>query len=424
MRLTGLERKYSGFPDTIRYCSPAHGGWGVVRMGMIVPESYQLFVCPFACGRHGAIGAIHQGYKHRLSYLYIDESDIVSGGYEELICEAVGELFLNLGYRPRVLMIFVSCLDDLLGTDHDAFLSELHAQFKDVLFTICHMNPITLGSRVPPPVNIQKKMFGLLENATGEAKLKNTAAFCGNNVPFDSDGELFEVLKTAGYSEVLHISECKTFSEFQHMARVSLYIVPSPVGLEAAKDLQKNLGTDYVFMPVSYDLKEIEDNYKNILDGIAFDFSEQIALTKKSLMLTKEMLGGMPVVIDASATIRPFSLACLLLQNGFKVTEIYAQECIAIEKASLDWIASNAPGVRVVLPEHHRAPTIRRQDQEILSIGFEAAYLTGARHVAYFVNDETLYGYHGIRKLMDMMVKASKEDTDLLKMINDYGLVV
>ena len=57
-------------------------------MGMLVPESYQLFVCPFACGRHGAIGAIKQGLKDRLSYLYIDETDIVSGSYEELIVEA------------------------------------------------------------------------------------------------------------------------------------------------------------------------------------------------------------------------------------------------------------------------------------------------------------------------------------------------
>ena len=65
------------FNSTVHYCSPAHGGWGVVRVAMLVPESYQLFVCPSACGRHGALGAIEHGNKERLSYLYIDEADIV-----------------------------------------------------------------------------------------------------------------------------------------------------------------------------------------------------------------------------------------------------------------------------------------------------------------------------------------------------------
>ncbi len=82
--------------STLHYTSPAHGGWGVVRLAMLVPESYQLFVCPFACGRHGALGAIGHGLKDRLSYLYIDESDIVTGGYEDLIPEAVAELLETL----------------------------------------------------------------------------------------------------------------------------------------------------------------------------------------------------------------------------------------------------------------------------------------------------------------------------------------
>ena len=63
--------------SSLHYCSPAHGGWGIVRVGMLIPESYQLFVCPSACGRHGALGAVKQGNKKRLSYLYIDEADII-----------------------------------------------------------------------------------------------------------------------------------------------------------------------------------------------------------------------------------------------------------------------------------------------------------------------------------------------------------
>ena len=54
------------FENTLHYSSHGHGDWGVVRIGMLLPESVQLFVCPSACGRHGAIGAMHQGLKDRL----------------------------------------------------------------------------------------------------------------------------------------------------------------------------------------------------------------------------------------------------------------------------------------------------------------------------------------------------------------------
>ena len=88
------------FGETLRYVSPGHGGWGLVRIGALIPESYLLFVSPFACGRHGALGGVLNGIKDKASFLYIDEADIVSGGYEDLIPEAVEELLDFLEKRP------------------------------------------------------------------------------------------------------------------------------------------------------------------------------------------------------------------------------------------------------------------------------------------------------------------------------------
>ncbi len=412
------------FTDTVRYCSPSHGGWGVVRMGMLVPESYQLFVCPFACGRHGAIGAIVQGLKHRLSYLYIDEADIVSGGYEQLICEAVEELLNELETRPKVLMIFVSCIDDLLGTDHDAILQTLRRSHKEIRFTVCHMNPISLDGNVPPPVNIQRKMYGLLERS--QEPVLEQAAFIGNNVAIDLNSEVFEVLSASGYTEVKHISKCATFAEFQKLARGSLNMVPTPVGLAAAKDVMEKLGIEYVYMPVSYEFEEIDRYYEKILSKAKskMDFSKYRNKAMSAISSAKIEIGEMPVVIDGSATVRPFTLAKLLVSFGFHVGEIYAQQCIEIEKKSYLWLSENAPGIKILQPEHPRAPVVRKQERECLAIGFEGAYLSGARHVVNLANDETLYGYHGIEKLMDMMVCATRSKTDLLSLINQYGLVI
>ena len=150
------------FEDTLHYSSPGHGDWGVVRIGMLAPESVQLFVCPSACGRHGAIGAMRQGLKDRLHYLYVSQSDIVNG-YDDLIPEAAAEVIAVSEKRPKVFFIFVSCLDDLIGTDHTALLERLREEHPDIKFRVCHMNPISLGSQTPPPVSIQNNLYSLLE---------------------------------------------------------------------------------------------------------------------------------------------------------------------------------------------------------------------------------------------------------------------
>ena len=88
-------------------------------MAMQVPESYQLFVGPAACMRHIMLSSMELGIDDRISWMMIREEDIVSGSYEQLILQNVDELLGNMNPRPRVFMIFVTCIDTLLGTDHE-----------------------------------------------------------------------------------------------------------------------------------------------------------------------------------------------------------------------------------------------------------------------------------------------------------------
>ncbi len=413
------------FSDTIRYCSPSHGGWGIVRTAMLVPESCQLFVCPFACGRHGAIGALVQGFKDRLSYLYIDEGDIVSGGYEELIPEAVDELLSRLDPVPRALFVVVSCLDDLLCTDHEAFLRVLRKRHPGVRFSVAHMNPISLDGSVPPAVNIQRKMYGLLERSE-MAPIPGSAVFYGNNVALDPEGELFQVLRAAGFDRFGHVSECRDFSAFQGFSRALLNIVPTPIGRLAAEDSRERLGVDFHFMPISYNFDEIEGYYRSLLSrfGKTMDFEPHRTEAERSLLMARDELDGMPVVVDSSATMRPFCLARLLIQSGFNVRTVYAQKCIPLDSPHMEWIMENTPGTEIVQPEHFSAPSRRRGNRPCLAVGFEGAYLSGATYVINLVNDETLYGYHGIAKLAGMISSALKKPADLKALLDDYGIVV
>ncbi|MBE7720531.1 MAG: oxidoreductase [Lacrimispora celerecrescens] len=414
--------------STLHYTSPAHGGWGVVRLGMLVPESYQLFVCPFACGRHGALGAIGHGLKDRLSYLYIDESDIVSGGYEDLIPEAVAELLDTLEKRPKVLMIFVSCLDDLLGTDHESILEVLREQHEDVRFTFCHMNPITLDTDNPPPVNIRRKMYGLLEPR--ESK-KSHVNLIGNPVQIRPESELFGFLQALGVEQVNHIAQFETFEAYQHMAAAKWNLVVAPPAVKAAMDMKARLNIDFELVYTNYREEDILNTYKRLMEKLAdkeevkFDLEQYQRKARQAVREAREAVGDRPVFIDYTAVVFPFAAARALCEAGFYVAGIFAQTAQGAEKEHADWIHEHMPEIQVLNPIAHDIPTkIGTFPKDSLAIGFEAAYITRARHVYGLVNNEGNFGFDGLVRLMEGIVHGVQREEDLETLIKNYGLVI
>lgn len=417
-------KRNNPFTSTVHYCSPAHGGWGVVRVGMLVPESYQLFVCPSACGRHGALGAIEHGNKERLSYLYIDQADIVSGSYEDLIMEGVEALLEALEEQPKVIFIFVSCLDDLLGTDHVAILEVLNNKYP-IKFQVGHMNPITNGSKTPPPVTLQRKMYELVE---GNGEKENTLNLLGNFVALEENNELFDVLKQLGIKEVKHISEQKTFKEFEQMGESKYNLVLRPEAKVAAEDMKRHHQVDYRFLPVSYEMETVGAQYKEIIDFIdkdaAIDLTAIQEEAQAQIKKAREIIGDFPIIIGHSAVCRPYNLAKALISYGFNVQKVYAEEVVAFEKESFEWLKVNAPGVEIISATNHNRISRVEEEQDCIAIGYNAAYIDKAKHVVDLIQDEYMFGYSGIMKLMEKMTKCYLEPMALKEMIEKYGLVV
>ena len=414
------------FENTLHYSSPGHGDWGVVRIGMLAPESVQLFVCPSACGRHGAIGAMKQGLKDRLFYLYVSQSDIVDG-YDPLIPEAVKNVLEALKKQPKVFFIFVSCLDDLIGTDHEALLEELGNSYPGIQFRVCHMNPIPLGSKTPPPVSIQNNLYSLLEPAQDRDSGVNAV---GNLEPVALSSELYPFLNTYGAGELRHISRYTVYEQYQEMSRSRANLVIGPPGRQAAGQMEERLGIPWVFIPVSYDMEEIEGGYARLKQLLApdaedcFDFAPARERALKAVERARRRVGDIPVIIDASATVQPFGMAKALLTYGFQVTRVEAQDCMPFDREHMEWLVRNHPKVEICQPEHHRAVLFSRRLEYSLGIGVEGAYLAGSRHVADLFNDAGMFGYDGIVRLMGLMEGAMEAEVDLEQMINGYGLVV
>ncbi len=415
------------FEESLHYSSPAHGGWGVLKMAQLVPESYQFFVSPAACGRHGALAARMEDRKQRVSYLFLSEADIVSGGYEDSIIEGAEKLLAHLkrrGRLPKVLTIFVSCIDDLLGTDHDALIRQLSGMYPDIRFTFAHMNPTSTDTGVPPAVNVQNKNYALLEKREdGDAGVN----LIGNLAPIRDNSELFTLLKEMQASEVRHISDYETFAGYQEMAKSRLNLVLAPTGKYASVQMKKKLGIPFEMALTSFRPECIRETYENIAKQLGAqcpDLTEYEKECEAAIRETAEVVGAMPIIIDGETITRPFDLARTLLEAGMKVKCIYEQKLLPSDEENFRWIQENHPEIMVLQPQHPKTTMNEKFGEDCLSIGFSAAYISGAKHVLDISGQHGLYGYQGLMDLMEMIREASLKEVELKKLLEDTVLVV
>ncbi len=411
------------FEKTLQYVSPAHGGWGVIRVAALIPESQMLFVCPFACGRHGALGGIINGIKDRIHYLYIDESDIVSGNYENLIPDGVAELFDFLEKRPKVLFIFVSCLDDLLGTDHESLNAELSQIYPDVHFVTAHMNPFKMDTKIPPAVGLQLSMYSLFTEKLPKLPQIN---MMGNNAYIKKDCELFALMERSGF-KIKHVGQCEDFDDFMSMQQSSLNLILHPCAKMAASKMEKLCGVPFQLAFNTYDVNEVESYYHELEKNLGInlgDFSEFKDSAISSIKNTQKLIGDYPVVVDYQSVLKPFSLAKVLVEYGFNVKMIFCDGVSEFEKEKCQWLLEKLPDIKIISALHPDSIKLEHKMEECLCIGFSGGYLTKSRHVVDLMEDEHLYGFWGIERLMEKIRFAFSSETDVNQIITGAKLIV
>jgi hypothetical protein len=425
---------------TLHFCSPAHGGWGVVRAALLVPEAHLLFVCPPACGRHGAIAAIEQGYKKKISYLCISDHEVVLGAYEAEIERGIREVMNRVKPRPRALMVFMSCIDDLLGTDHTAAIRRMEAE-QGIPIRLARMNPISLDNKLPPGIRVQKTMYEFLE---GPAQKDRGIIILGSYRPPAQNSELASALEFFGFGPLRHPEFCPDFESFRQMAGSAAALLLRPEGRAAAEDLHSRLGIPCGKTFMAFDKDTITERYRNLFTflenltapetpgppGAREKAEAFLAAARKGVEEREErartVLGRARLAIDATATIAPFNLTLALVKAGINVRRIYANQLPEFERPGLQELARLKGDITVVNPNHARKYGLRPADPLAdMAVGFEAGYATAAPVTVPLAFDEQLFGFEGYAAVLDALIQSAEEGTsDLRQQVKEYGLVV
>ncbi|TCL60883.1 nitrogenase molybdenum-iron protein alpha/beta subunit [Hydrogenispora ethanolica] len=412
------------FEHCLQYTSPSHGGWGIVRVGMLVPQSVMLFIAPPACGRHGAIAGFQQGFKQRLFYLYVDEVDLVTGGHLDLVARAVAEIFATAKPRPQALIICISCVDYLLGSDFDSIVRELEADFE-IPVRLSYMNPIAMDSRTPPQPNMQKTVYSFMPQPPEK---DNGINIIGNFVPVEKHSELYELLGRAGFGPVRQIGQCATLAELEKMSRSAHNLLIRAEGRLAAAFLRDKLGIPFCFTPVVYGLEAIAKGYQDMAEFLGCRLETECYRREAvdAIAAARARLGPLKLAVCSTANAMPFELSRALTEFGFEVAYIFCDEMMDADAEHLEWLVQNSPATQVLTNVHPGMPVFAAGRNEVdLAIGLSAGYYCNCPRTVPLTMDCQPYGYRGIVYLLNAMIAAWEEPPrDLQDVILNATIVI
>ena len=413
--LSGNNLVYSS-PATLAYNSPGAEGFGVKRAGLSVPESIMLIVAPGCCGRNTSLISSMPEYKNRFFYLEMSEPDLVTGRHLNKIPDAIKEVleFLRDGGKkiPKVVMICITCIDALLGTDMDRVCRKAEdalagGEFEGVKVRPCYMYALTREGRRPPMVHVRQTIYSLLEPMEKDARSVNVI---GGFAPLE-DTELKTYLELAGIRNIRQISTCKTYEEFLNMASANFNIVIDPEARAAAEDLNKRLNIPYIELTRVYSTDKISSQYKALASvaGIDIDDSEEKAEADEAIARLKNAYPDLKFNIGECTNANAFELALSLVRMGFKVDEIYAT--LAPENfVYVKNLALLSPDTKIYC---NMEPTmlyykISQSDADV-TIGKDAKFYCPDTPNVAWNQDTRPFGYQGVRDLMNKVFDALKE---------------
>lgn len=411
------------FKEGLEYSSPARGTWNIVHTGMLIPEAHEIFVCAQGCLRGVVLTAAEMNALDRYSAIAIREENVLDGTMEELMIEGVADILNKLRYRPRAVLLFISCQHFFLAYDQKLVFQTLRERFPDIRFADCYMIPTLRKSGLTPDQKMRIQLYSMLEPMQLDPKKIN---LIGSNHAISESSELAGMIQNNGY-ELQSLNWCNTFDDYLHMAEGSLNILREPLALAAGKDLEKRLGQKYIYLPFVFNFEQIEENYQklsNILGISAPDNSSIYKETKKILIDTKKLIKNTKIAVDYTFTFRILSFTRMLLEHGFHVTEIYADTFLPEESEDFLWIKAHHPDIMVIATNRPKMRFLKREREErILAIGQKAAYFTGTDYFVNIVESGGLYGYDGIIQIARLMQDAylNKKDRKTIIQRKGYG---
>lgn len=389
-------------PATLAFNSPGAKGFGVKRAGLAIPGSVMLLVSPACCGRNTAL-LNELGYNERFFYLLLDDTDIVTGRHLTKIPEAAREICEELDYTPSAIMICITCVDALLGTDMERVCRKC-GEYTGVPAVPCYMYALTREKKLPPMAAVRKSVYSLLKP---QKRAADECAVMGYFSPLDDGCEIYQLLRSAGIKKIHELARCKTFEEYSQISGANFSLVLNPEARYAAQEMERSLGMPSIELLRMYQPDKIHNQYRLLGQAIGaeLDDSEYYREATKAAEDFREKYGILSFAVGECLNADSFELSLALIRFGFKVAEIYGtvgeRNFVFVKK-----IANLSPETRIF---SNLSPTMLYynggEDIDAV-IGSDALYYHADKAGIEFSEEEQPFGYCGVIRLFERLDKA------------------
>ena len=394
-------------PATLAFNSPGAEGFGVKRAGLAVPGSIMLIVAPGCCGRNTSMISSMREYHDRFFYLMMDETDIVTGRHLKKIPKAVKEICESVEKKPSFVMICITCVDALLGTDMERICRKATEEVG-LPVRPCYMYALTREGRKPPMVHVRQSLYSLLEPKKKKGNVVNLLGFFS---PLVDDCELYDLLRQAGVKTIHEISRCQDYDEYLTMEEANFNVVLHPEARFAAEDFHDRLKIPFIELTRLYQIDKIASQYRafGAAIGAEFDDEKPRAQAQAAVDQFRENYPDASFAIGECMNGDSFELSLALVRYGFAVKEIYGT-LTAENFIYLKQLAKLSPDTKVF---SNLEPTMLYYDAADcgvnLTIGKDAGYYHPECPNVVWNQDRQPYGYAGVRRLFEALLASGKE---------------
>lgn len=397
-------------PATLAFNSPGAEGFGVKRAGLAVPGSIMLIVAPGCCGRNTSMISSMKEYNNRFFYLCMDETDIVTGRHLKKIPKAVASICESLEKKPSVVMICITCVDALLGTDMERVCRKAEEK-AGLPVRPCYMYALTREGRKPPMVHVRQSLYSLLEPGRKKGNVVNLLGYFS---PLVDDCELYTLLQEAGVKTIHEISRCEDFEEYKKMSEANFNLVLHPEARFAAEDFHGRLKIPFIELRRLYQIDKIGSQYQafGAALGIEFHAEEQKKQAQEAIERFREVCPDPVFAIGECENADPFELSLALVKYGFKVAEIYG----TITGENFIYIRQLKKLSQQTKIFSNMEPTMLYYDPSesgvTLTIGKDACYYHPNTKGIHWNEERQPFGYAGVRRLFEALKQAVTEQTE------------
>ena len=420
------------FHPGLEFNSPVHGNWNIVHTGMLMPETIQIYVCADNCMRGVVLTAAEMNAADRFSYVIIEEDDLLNGNLEDVTIEGVTDVLKKLERKPKAVLLFTVCLHHFLGCDLKMVYEELGRRFPEIAFVRCYMDPIMQKTGLTPDQKLRKAMYDPLKEQKANPHI---VTLLGHNFPLDETSDIKRFLEKCG-CELREITTCDTWDKYEKLGEANVFLSIFPTAKYGAQTQAKRLGREHIYMPASFDYEEIKQQMELLAEKVISEcvktekdiwnreawFEKEIAACEASVAQAHSIIGDTPIVIDYLMHPRPLGLAKYLLEHGFCVEAVYLDGVSPEEERAFYWLSEHEPELELratIQPKMRVLP--RNHEGKVLALGQKAAWFTQSPYFVNVVEGAGWYGFDGIRKMAELMIRACEEEKEVEDLVVRKG---